>query len=83
MLNAIAQLAARGCAIILAIHDLNLAASIAHSVLVLHHGQQVALGTPREVFTPELFQQVFHVDVIVDNHPLQGFPMMIPRGAAP
>ena len=83
MLNAIAQLAARGCAIILAIHDLNLAASIAHSVLVLHCGQQVAMGAPQEVFTPELFHQVFNVDVIVGNHPLHQYPMIIPRGAAP
>jgi iron complex transport system ATP-binding protein len=79
MLSAVQLLAGRGCAVVLAIHDLNLAASIADIVLVLDHGRQVALGPPQQVFTPALFKQVFQVDVIVSSHPQQGFPLIIPQ----
>jgi len=83
MLSAVQLLARRGCAVVLAIHDLNLAASIADTVLVLDNGRQVALGAPQQIFTPELFKQVFQVDVIVSNHPQQGFPMIIPQRSMP
>ncbi len=79
MLYAVRLLARRGCAVVLAIHDLNLAASIADTVLVLDHGRQVALGPPQQVFTAALFKQVFHVDVIISSHPQQGFPLIIPQ----
>jgi len=45
----------------------------------LDRGRQVAVGSPRQVFTPELFKQVFQVDVIVGSHPQQDFPMIIPQ----
>jgi len=84
MLSAVQLLARRGCAVVLAIHDLNLAASIADTVLVLDHGRQVALGSPQQVFTQSLFREVFQVDVIVSSHPQQGFPLIIPqRSSAP
>ncbi len=79
MLSAVHLLAQRGCAVVLAIHDLNLAASIADTVLVLDSGRQVALGPPKQVFTPEMFKQVFQIDVIVSSHPQQDFPMIIPQ----
>jgi iron complex transport system ATP-binding protein len=68
--------------VVLAIHDLNLAASIADTVLVLDRGRQVALGPPQQVFTPALFKQVFQVDVIVSSHPQQDFPLIIPQRSA-
>lgn len=79
MLSAVQRLARRGCAVVLAIHDLNLAASIADMVLVLDHGRQVALGSPQQVFTQSLFKEVFRIDVIVSSHPQQGFPLIIPQ----
>ncbi|RLA59981.1 MAG: heme ABC transporter ATP-binding protein [Gammaproteobacteria bacterium] len=79
ILSAVQLLARRGCAVVLAIHDLNLAASIADTVLVLDCGRQVALGSPQQVFTQSLFKEVFQVDVIVSSHPQQGFPLIIPQ----
>ena len=64
---------------VLVIHDLNLVASIADQLLVLDGGRQVALGTPQQIFTQELFRQVFQVEVSISNHPQQGFPMVIPQ----
>ena len=79
MLSAVHLLARRGCAVVLVIHDLNLAASIADQILVLDGGRQVALGAPHQIFTQDLFKQVFQVDVTISSHPQQGFPMIIPQ----
>jgi len=79
VLLAIRQISRRGCSVVLVIHDLNLAASIADQILVLDKGRQAALGTPDQVFTQELFKQVFDVDVTISNHPEGGFPLITPR----
>jgi iron complex transport system ATP-binding protein len=79
VLLAIRQLARKGCSVVLVIHDLNLAASVADQILVLDKGQQAALGTPDQVFTQALFKEVFDVDVIISNHPQGGFPLITPR----
>ncbi len=78
VLLAIRQLTRRGCSVVLVIHDLNLAASIADQILVLDKGQQAALGSPDQVFTRELFKQVFDVDVTISDHPQGGFPLITP-----
>jgi iron complex transport system ATP-binding protein len=79
VLRAIRELAQQGCSVVLVIHDLNLAASIADQVLVLDKGRQAALGTPEQVFTRELFTQVFDVDVTISTHPQDGFPLITPH----
>ena len=78
MLANVRLLAQRGCAVVLVIHDLNLAASIADQVLVLDRGQQVALGTPEEVLTARLFREVFQVDVAIESHPRHHYPVITP-----
>jgi iron complex transport system ATP-binding protein len=65
--------------VVLVIHDLNLAATIADQILVLDKGRQAALGTPDQVFTQTLFKEVFEVDVIISGHPQGGFPLITPR----
>jgi iron complex transport system ATP-binding protein len=79
VLLAVRQLTRRGCSAVLVIHDLNLAASIADQILVLDKGRQAALGRPDQVFTQELFKQVFDVDVTISDHPQGGFPLITPR----
>ncbi|MFT4518268.1 MAG: iron complex transport system ATP-binding protein [Halioglobus sp.] len=79
ILSAVHMLAERGCAVVLVIHDLNLAATVADRVLVLDNGKSAALGTPEDIFTPELFQEVFHVAVTITNHPQQNTPLIIPE----
>lgn len=79
VLWAIRELAQQGCSVVLVIHDLNLAASIADQILVLDKGRQAALGTPDAVFTPELFTEVFDVEVTISTHPQGGFPLITPH----
>ena len=59
-------------------HDLNLAAQFADRILLMRDGKAVRLGTPEEVLTPQLLNEVFQVEVLVDAHPISGAPRVTP-----
>ena len=59
-------------------HDLNLAAQFADRILLMRNGKVVRLGTPEEVLTPQLLNEVFQVEVLVDAHPISGAPRVTP-----
>jgi iron complex transport system ATP-binding protein len=58
--------AAEGGAAVVVLHDLGLAAAYADRVAVLEDGGLAAVGTPREVFRPDLLSRVYRhpIDVI-------------------
>lgn len=59
-------------------HDLNLASQFADRILLMRDGKVVRLGTPEEVLTPQLLNEVFEVEVLVDAHPISGAPRVTP-----
>jgi iron complex transport system ATP-binding protein len=59
-------------------HDLNLAAQFANRILLMKDAKAVRSGTPAEVLTPQLLNQVFDVEVLVDAHPITGAPRVTP-----
>jgi iron complex transport system ATP-binding protein len=59
-------------------HDVNLAAQFSDKVMLLNGGRTVNFGNPDQVLTPELLQQVFEVEVLVDAHPVTGVPRVTP-----
>lgn len=61
---------------LLALHDLNAAASVCDRLHVLCDGTVVASGAPREVLTPGLLSEVFGVRAAVVEHPLTGDPLI-------
>ncbi|MFJ1708815.1 ABC transporter ATP-binding protein [Kitasatospora sp. NPDC088346] len=61
---------------LVALHDLNAAASVCDRLHVLHDGSVVASGPPRDVLTPELLAEVFGVRAAVVEHPLTGDPLI-------
>ena len=69
-----------GCTILLALHDLNLAASFCDSLVVLHQGTVVAQGAPEQVLTPALLRQVYQVDASLLAHPITGRPLVAFHG---
>lgn len=77
VVEAVRGLAQRGCAIVLAIHDFNLAAGLADAIAVLKDGRLAACGPPARVFTPELFREVFAIDIVVQRHPLRDQPLIV------
>ncbi len=76
----------QGLAVLLVIHDLNLAARFADQVALLHHGHLVALGSPQAVFTPQRLAAVYGLPVQVVHLPGQAAPWVVPllpEGEAP
>lgn len=71
------QVARRGGAVLLVLHDLNLAARYADRLLILDRGAMVALGSPWQVLDAARIQQVFGVAVSVEQHPQQNCPLII------
>lgn len=65
-------------AVLIALHDLNLASHYADRVALLVGGHLTAIGTPREVLTPELISHAYCLPVRVVEHPFLGGPLVLP-----
>ena len=65
VLGQLAQLAARGIAILLSTHDPDHAFRCADRVAVLHHGRLARLGRPAEAITAESLPEVYGVQVTI------------------
>jgi len=66
---------------VVVLHDLNLTARYADHVVAVQDGAVVASGTPAEVFTEELLEQVFSVRARVLEDPVAGGPLIVPLPA--
>ncbi|WP_191830749.1 ABC transporter ATP-binding protein [Pseudomonas fluorescens] len=75
-LELLQQVRRLGIGTLASIHDLNLAAAFCDRLYVLDHGRIVASGTPSEVLTTELLQDVFGVQALIDRHPLADHPRL-------
>ncbi|HTT35036.1 MAG TPA: ABC transporter ATP-binding protein [Thermoplasmata archaeon] len=79
-LAALARLAHAGDrAVVVALHDLNLAARFSDRIVVLSRGRVVAEGRPAEVLSPELLRTVWGVDAELKRDPRTGLPFLLPR----
>ena len=66
-------------AVMLALHDLNLAARYADRVALMVAGRLQAVGNPREVLQSELISQAYCLPVQVVEHPFMDSPLVLPR----
>ncbi|MDA8369153.1 MAG: ABC transporter ATP-binding protein [Nocardiopsaceae bacterium] len=66
-----------GLTVLVALHDLNLAAAACDRLALLQDGALVAIGPPAEVLTPEYIRKVFGVAVTVVTHPATGEPRLL------
>ncbi|CRM07061.1 MULTISPECIES: heme ABC transporter ATP-binding protein [Pseudomonas] len=78
-LQAIRAFADRGAAVLVILHDLNLAARYCDRILLLEKGRPHALDMPAQVMRPEPLKAVFGLDVLVQPHPERGHPLIITR----
>lgn len=78
-LQAVRAFADRGAAVLVILHDLNLAARYCDRLLLLEGGRPVALDTPEQVLRPEPLKAVFGLEVLVQQHPERGHPLIIAR----
>lgn len=70
----------RSVTMVLATHDLNLAASLCDTLVLLREGRVLADGRTRDVLTPAIVQQLYGVDADVTFHERAGHLTIIPVG---
>lgn len=61
------RLADGGSAVLVIVHDIELAAAYCHRLVLLHRGRVEAAGTPREVLTDERLSRVYGWPIKVDS----------------
>lgn len=65
-------------AVIVVLHDLNLAAQYSDRLIVLHDGKLVCDDAPWKALQPEMIKRVYGYDSIVAPHPTLDFPLIYP-----
>lgn len=78
-LQAVRGFAERGAAVLVILHDLNLAARYCDRLLLLHEGRAYLQGAVAEVLQPEALQRVFGLVVLIQHHPERGHPLVVVR----
>lgn len=76
------DLASEGAGILIVVHDLTNAAASCDRLVLMHQGQVLASGAPRDVVTPEHVLAAYGPHVLVLLHPTTGVPIVIPAAAA-
>ena len=71
---------ARGTTIVMVLHDLNLAARYADTLVAMANGRLHACGPAEDVLTVENIRDVFGLESRVITDPVSGRPIMIPIG---
>jgi iron complex transport system ATP-binding protein len=76
-----ADMAAAGRTVIVALHDLSLAARFCHRLLLVHTGRAVAAGTPKDVLTSEHLAAVYGIEA--EYRSIDGVPVVLTRDVLP
>ncbi|MGP8306018.1 heme ABC transporter ATP-binding protein [Vibrio sp. YIC-376] len=67
---------ANNAAVVIVLHDLNLAAQYADRLVILHNGTLVCDASPWDALTTERIEQVYGYRSIVTKHPSLDFPQV-------
>jgi iron complex transport system ATP-binding protein len=65
-------------AIVVAMHDLTLAALYCDRLVMVTDGRVFAQGTPKEILTRDVISEAYGADVQVLSHPEAGNPVVVP-----
>ena len=63
--------------VVIALHDLNLAAQYCDRLVLINNGQVHAQGTPEEVINSQNIKEVYGADGCVYTHPVNGLPAVL------
>lgn len=78
LLRRASALAGEGVAVLVILHDLNLASSYADRIVVLADGRVAAEGAPWAVLTPDIVRATFGLSVVVTSNPCGDCPLVVP-----
>ena len=70
----------RSATMVMATHDLNLAASLCDTLVLMRHGRVLASGSTRDVLTSAMVRQLYDVEADVRVHELAGHLTVVPLG---
>jgi iron complex transport system ATP-binding protein len=68
-----------GRAVLIVIHDLNLAAAWADDIVLIGAGRILARGTPAEIFNDDILSAAYGCAIRVNRTPPEGVPYMLPH----
>lgn len=77
LVAALTTLKKQNITVVMAVHDLNLAAACADGILALQQGRQLAVGRPDEVLSAHLLSQLFGAPLQVINNDQLGRPVVV------
>lgn len=66
-----------GLAVVIVLHDLNLAAQYCDRLLLLKNGRTVREGTPEQVIQPQVIRDAYGIDPVMVRHPSVGVPQVL------
>lgn len=69
---------AHALSVVVSTHDLNFAAALCHTLVMLKDGQVLAAGPVDEVLTPARIRELYDVDADVTRHPRTGHLTVVP-----
>lgn len=72
------QLARQQYAVLIVLHDLNLAAQFADNIVLLQNGELLATGTVQEVLQPAVIYKAYGIEVNLVQHEDYDFPLLVP-----
>lgn len=78
-LQAVRAFAERGVAVLVILHDLNLAARYCDRLLLLQEGRSHGLGSPDQVLNAVSLEAVFGLRVLIQRHPERDHPLIVAR----
>jgi iron complex transport system ATP-binding protein len=77
----LAALAAAGRTVVVALHDLSLAARFCHSIALMHEGRTLAAGTAQDVLTPQHLATAYGISARYQT--IEGVPVVLPLDVLP
>lgn len=83
VIDLVASLVEKGISVMMALHDLHLAARYCHRLILLHQGEVIAEGAPRAVLTEQNLRRVYGIEAEVTLHPTLRYPVVTPLSVAP
>jgi iron complex transport system ATP-binding protein len=73
---------AEDLAVVMTIHDLNLASQYADQFALLSNGRLIGYGTAEQVLQSGYLSEAFQIDLRVVDHPVTGGMLIVPVGAS-
>jgi iron complex transport system ATP-binding protein len=77
LMQCVRQFAGQGVAVLMVLHDINLALGFADRIVALHQGERIADGPAAQVISGELLQRLFGAQAELFHHPHSGRPLVL------